>query len=84
MRARGCRAEGAMALTKTIVRLVIREIRVRRADDTQDVSCTIHWPGGCPPTLARQKPWSGALTYKTPEPELAWLGQLAVRYAENS
>jgi hypothetical protein len=51
----------AMALKKTIIRLLIREIMVSLDDDTQDFTCMRHWQGGGHTTMSMPKPLSGAI-----------------------
>ena len=70
----------AMALKKKIIRILIREMMVSLDEDTQDLTFLIHWQGGCHTTMSMKKPLSGAIKYKTPEQDIAWIRQLSVRY----
>jgi hypothetical protein len=39
----------------------------------------LHWQGGCHTTMSMKKPLSGAIKYKTPEPDIALIRNLSVR-----
>jgi hypothetical protein len=67
------------ALKKKIIRILIREIMVSLDDDTQDLTCRMHWQGGCHTPMSMKKPLSGAIQDKTPEQDMALIRNLSVR-----
>lgn len=69
-----------MVLKKKIIRILIQEIMVNLDDDSQELTFTIHWHGGCHTALSMKKPLSGAIKYKTPEHDVELIRKLAVRY----
>src|SRR5215510_15602155 len=82
---RHCRAlwfsdDCARALKKHIIRILIRESMVSLDEDTRNLTFILHWSGGCHTTLSMKKPLSGAIKYKTPEQDIAWIRKLSVRY----
>jgi hypothetical protein len=74
-----CSADWSMALKKTSIRLLIREIMVSLDDDTQDLTCMMHWQGGGHTTMSMKKPLSGASKSKTPAQAIALIRHLSVR-----
>jgi hypothetical protein len=69
----------SMARKKKIIRILIREIMVSLDDDTQDLTCMMHWQGGCHTTISMKKPLSGAIKYKTSVQDIALIRNLSVR-----
>jgi hypothetical protein len=66
----------AIALKKKIIRILIQEIMGSLDDDMPDLTCMIHWQGGCHTTMSMKKPPSGSIKYKASEQDIELLRRL--------
>ncbi len=71
-----------VSLKKKIVRTVIEEIIVKYNEETDMLTFTIHWKGGCHTQFEIVKPKSAAVTQKTKLDDIEIIKKMSVRYAD--
>jgi hypothetical protein len=70
------------SVRKKILRIVIEEVIVTFAKETNELTFVIHWKGGCHTRFTMPKP-SGPQDYKTSQDDLEIIRKMAVRYGDD-
>src|SRR5215831_8357724 len=70
-----------MALRKTIIRTVVKEVIVNEDAATERLPCIIHWQGGSHTSFEMPKPQWG-IAEKTAPDTIELIRQMAVRYSD--
>ncbi len=71
------------SLKKKIIRSVVEDIIVEYNDQTDMLTFTIHWKGGCHTQFEMPKPKSRAVTHKTALEDIEIIKKMAVRYGDD-